>query len=522
MSPDQLTAVFHDPAALPQLTRFSLRTWLEEAHHSINSMLSALALTVVGASGRVRPMTELSLALPIAIDTIASIALMRELTSLELNGVPHGWLGDWTRREEMQSAFPLLQQLTVATHWQSSDQQARNMSPFCQWVASCPIQLLRLTTGESVMFDAAAMSALASCHQLRELQLCASMDNTCEPTDWSDAVLLAAFTFSCLPYLCVVELRSVKLSAGSVAAIASAALGLRQLDVSCELSCHPAVVCAIVGGYCEHIEKVRIDQESHVEWSGVHVGDISGVYQSAVAAAGRGSGYRPFTRIRHLSLNMCWCTPPPVWHALLPMLRHATHLSCLCLFASHDPLIVAALAHLSSITSLSHNCQWPLSFATLMERRSERSGRYRYVTSRGLTDQFGPPCPGREPTLELIDFAVKGQWEGYIGLRPHCSLFTAYQRSLSDEQQAVLARWTAGDFHTGDEQLRSADGPLTTHETHGQTAAERERFCPHSHNLHSWCGEAAEGEVLNKSTGREMKDASDGESGWIDEEQPAG
>ena len=116
-------------------------------------------------------------------------------------------------------------------------------------------------------------------------------------------------------------------------------------------------------------------------WRAVQAADITAAYQSAVAAAGRGVGYKPFTCLEDAVVGMCWCTLPSVWHALLSLMRSATHLRSLSRFSSDDPLVVSALGYLPSLNSLHAECRSPASLVTFMEQRVEQTGRYRYLLS---------------------------------------------------------------------------------------------------------------------------------------------
>ena len=216
----------------------------------------------------------------------------------------------------------------------------------------------------------------------------------------------------------------------------------------------------------------------HHEWQNVQTADVVDAYQAAVVAAGRAGGYRPFTRLRYVRGSMCYCTPPSVWHALLLLMRHAVHLRSLAVLSTNDPLIAAALAHLPSITSLGADCLWPHSFATFIERRSMQTGHYLYVAPQPITRYPFSGCPGPATSFELIDATHEKQQDRRVRLLPHSTLFTAYQRSLSAEQQAVLARWARGDFHVDDGRLSGAESAMERDE---DDPSRDPRQCPHPH-----------------------------------------
>ena len=489
---EELTTVFQNPAVLPQLTRLSLHETADVERHPSELVLlvAALATTVVGATGRPRPVRQLELNLPAPSEVFAAAALIPDLVRLRVDKTEPGWLTQWTATPELLTAFPLLQECIVDVAWAHGSQTAIGVSHpqpaatdmllFMQSMASRPLQLLQLCTGERVKFSAAAMAELARCQQLRELrlQLYAGLQDGTEWTSWRDVALCAALTRNCFPCLRSIALHSVRLSAESVVAIAAAAPQLHELMLSfIQLKCHPAVACAIVGGYCEHIESITVDNDCTHVWSDVRAHDIVVSYQSAVAAAGRDGQYRPFTQLRYLYTEMCWCTPPSVWHALLSLLRWATLLSCVDLVASDDPLLICALSYLPSLRALSGCCMWPPSFATVIERRYALTGRYRYLASSAVSCSESDGCIGQR-YIELSD----SDHDGLVQLRARSSLFAAYQRSLRAEQQAVLARWARGDFQAGDEQLSGAENAAEPCDEPACNPVGR-RVCPHSHSF---------------------------------------
>ena len=492
VSLDKLKTIFQDPAALPQLTHLRLSEREEAGRPSLSAVVTALATTAVGVTGKPRPMTRLILNMPTPRDVLPAAALMPALTRLEINDACPGWLAEWTNTQTMLAAWPQLEELVVhAGRPRRAEQDARvasqsvaDMQPFLQSMASRPIQLIDLRIGVPVVFNAAAMAELARCRQLRQLALDFSIAIYDEKVwiDWTNSALSASFSLGCFPCLRSVTLHVVKLSAAAVLAIASAAPQLRTFSGSgLELSCHPAILCAIIGGCCEHIEEVSIDDVCCHVWRGVQAEDVAGAYQSAVAAAGRGSTYRPFTQLRRLRASMCWCTPASAWHALLSLLRWAVRLQGVAKMSSDDPLLICALSYLPSITELGADCLWPRSFAELMERKSEESGQYCFVTADELHGRETSKYHAPDATVELSDNA-DGDYGAAVSLRPHPSLIAAYQQSLSAEQQAVLARWARGDFHAGDDKQTAAEGVLEPDELRLITPAGH-RHCPHPPRL---------------------------------------
>jgi len=479
----ELTAIFRDEHALPSLTHFGLcDSFVYEGSDSdLPLLLTALATTVVAASGSVRPMSWLKVGHLAPRSVLAAAALMPGLTHVKLHNMP-GWLEEWSASEERLGAFPQLQglimyefgeHLTREQELRAPAPADRSMLPLLRAMAARPLRILDIRTHGHVTCSAAAMAQLAQLRQLHTLHWDAYRASNAEDRrmDWTDPTLFASFTAGCLPCLRSVQLRNMRLSAPSVAAIASAAPQLRDFEASnIGLTCHPAVVCAIVGGQCEHIEQLRVG-DPHLHVLDDVLTDVT--LASTVIAAGRTGRWRPFTRLRSLRVSMCWCTPPSVWHALLSLLQHAVQLRCVACLAIDDPLAVASLSLLPCLAILSANCLWPLPFAQMMERRLTRTGRYRYLAChavRGATES------GYYFRTELgLSDRLEAAWNGRhpVTLRPRSRLFAAYQRSLNVEQQAVMARWAAGDYRAEDETFHVHCGEER------QAAPAGQRGCPH-------------------------------------------
>ena len=522
----ELTAIFRDRAALPQLTHFGLyedtprRT---KKPYSITLVLLALATTVVRASGKVRPMERLTLEIATSNEMVAAASLMPELTFLDITEARPGWLEGWIGTPQMVTAFPLLQKFMLhASKPRHREPPAaapvpmvnRDILPLFRSMAGCPIQRLVISTDEHFTCSAAAISQLASCHQLRELELdfCNGSIGQGVWIDWTDSTLFSSFTAGCLSNLCVLKLQHVKLSAESMAAIASAAPQLRTFSANpLELSCHPAVVCVILGACCEHIKDVHVDDSCCHVWRDVQADVVVDAYQSAMAAARRKDGYAPFEQLQQLHVAMCWCTPPSVWHALLSLLKCATRLRFVKSLWSDEPLAICALKYLPSLTAFNANCHWPESFGVLMERRNQQTGRYRFVACRELTGySVSRYSELWQPAFVLTSSVEKTvEWrerpyhrrrpakEKHIGqpivIRPYSQPFTAYQRSLASERQSALARWARGDF--------DAEGlvgePCNSVQVQGTEAAApvNHRVCtrqPHVESLRFWYRVTAE------------------------------
>lgn len=130
-----------------------------------------------------------------------------------------------------------------------------------------------------------------------------------------------------------------------------------------------------------------------------------------------------------------------------------------------------------------------------MERRSERTGRYRYLA---VGELFGDDrsYPRQAPTFELTDFAAEGMYDHeravYMPparLRPRTAIFSSYQQSLTHEQQAVLAsclrlpRWR-----------RAGESGMET-DVKDDTVDVDHRLCLHPPFLHTRYSAAEEADV---------------------------
>ena len=540
VSIDELYVLYRDGSALPQLARFSLHDHepnKTRSAYNLTQMLTALATTVMGVSNKPRPMQWLALRIVSSPGVISAAALMPGLTRLRVNRAWPGWLEEWTEAvDQLSSAFPLLEQFQLSAdrveQGQDTDTDravfgsgrrrrplpaARDMLPFLEMMASRPLQLLCVTTGECVTFDAAATAELARFHQLKELEFSMGIYAHTAWADWRDPALFASFTAGCLSSLRSVNLQNVRLSAEAVLIFALAAPQLHVLHLSfIELTCHPAVVCAIIGGCCEHIEQLNISVMCREVWrKDVQAADNTAAHQSAVAAARRGDEYRPFTLLCHLRVVMCWCTPPSAWHALLSLLRWSTLLCCLTSLSSNDPLLVSALGYLPSLAALNADCLWPSSLTALLGRKSVRTGHHRYLATRQLSGYRYSGCPPGA-MLELSHSAERGKMGLPVRLRPRSDPFAAYQRSLTADRQAVLARWARGDFHAGDGQVSAVESRVERN-AGAEPGPTDHRHCPHAGSFQGQF-DAGDDESMEADE-EETADAEGVKGGSEDEEQ---
>ena len=366
------------------------------------------------------------------------------------------------------------------------------MSAFLRSMAAGQLQQHHISVGRHthVTFSTAAMTHLARCCQLQDLSIDVGISAS-ERSDWRcSRVHCLHAGLSPLPQRDQTGKRPSECCSCRRYRVCSSTLRVFRVDKHDKspcISCHPAVLLATIGGYCEHIERLLINDEGRYEWSNVQVADVVGAYQSAVTAAGRGGAYKPFTQLKWMRVGVCWCTPPSVWHALLSLMRHAVRLHCLYCVQSNDPLVVASLAHLPAITSLKSSSWWPASFATFVTRKDERTGCYPYLQSEEVSCKRYNSCPGPHTSFSLFE-SVEGFGEAEpTSVTPASHPFTAYQRSLTADQQALLVRWATGDYRVraGDEQLDAADSPSLHCEEKEDDAATDRPPCGHAHDF-SW------------------------------------
>ena len=555
ISVSELTRLLLDPAALPCLSRLQLcenEAFGEGARTAsdLEPLVTALATTAMALSGEPRPVAELSFWMRTSPQLSAAAALLPQLTQLRFRRASQAWLGAWTDVRALTAPFPHLQRLSVSKgDWPSDeksdeedDEDARRVTavkgllPFLSTMADCPLRELDLSTDERLVFDADAIGQLARLRQLRELKL-----QIAGPMDWRDPTLFASFSAGSFPHLRVLQL-SVKLSAEAVVAIASAAPQLQKLTLGgAELSCHPAVICAIVGGYCAQLESLKIDGECGLDWRRVQAADVAGAYQAAAAAAMRADGFRPFTLLRRLSLKMYASAPPSAWHALLALMKAAVRLRCVEQLASHDPLAICALAHLPSLDVLQRDhCLWPASFAAFVTRTPMESGDHEFVEGPPLTVRAEELDTNTDKTQASALVLTSGTWVEkrqswdfihLIHLRPNSALFAAYQLSLRAEQ-TVLERWAAGDFRADDGRSSAAEGPASAagNEAEGDSHADDEKVGaaggeegaqrPVSGHTLSFCSLVVDElrvKQLRDQWAKEAREAEEEE--WMDEEE---
>ena len=497
----QLTRLFRDPSALPVLHRFILREAEEmsEEVYDLRPLMTALASTAVFTSGQPRPILGLCFDLGVKPNVFAAAALMPALNTLQLQAAKEGWLDGWMEEQGLPSAFSQLQHFEVWVDHQEEmgmrmttdadadveededDDRPREASAklllMLQSLAASPLQSLIVCTCEAVVFSSAAMGHIAQFHQLRELHFSVGPLPVAHWAwlDWRDPALFGAYTPNCLPSLRLWRQRTTMLSAEAVVAITSAAPQLHTIDLQrVELSCHPAVFCAIVGGYCPQIEQLVANDRCYHLGRAVQAEDVVEAYQSALAATGRGGDYRPFTQLRLLSTKMCSCALPAVWHALLRLLKAAVRLRNVAFMFSNNPLTICALGYLPSLEQMSAACLWSPSFTAFAQRRS-LTQKHSDSSTGVKVEAHDVGCP--EPGLPFkLNDTLNNTWTGPpLRLRTIPGLFAAYQRSLSAGHQAVLDRWAAGDFRAGDGRLTAAETPVLTH--------EHWPVCPHSHKF---------------------------------------
>ena len=504
LSVADVTELVRQPQALPNLARLTIRYHISRRSTAPTidfvPLITALATTAVSESGEARRMEWLQLEPPTTREVFSAAALLPGLVRLqvEVGGqTTPGWIEEWTKTPAMRAALPLLQECEVDTLGQIYDLSRRILPPrdianFLESMAARPLQVLDIHTGtEPISFSKAAFAQLARFTQLRELRLvldiCQSELNYRD--DWtgdSDETLLAALTPSCLPSLHTFCLKQVRLGAYTVESFAAAAPQLLQCELSGEFTCHAAVLCAIVGAYCEHIEQLEVIDASAHMWSDASAEWVACEYEMATTEAGRGQGWKPFTRLRQFYACMCLCTPASVWHALLRLMTYAVHVHCVDI-ATVDPLIVSALSYLPHVFQLGSECMWPRSFTQFIAQPDERTGEHRYVSPKDVSGCRCYSCSPSGAQLSLSDGATDVDEDVEpVRLAPDNQLFAAYQRTLSAEQQAVLARWKAcEDFEEHDDKVSAAETRLMSHRNNAR-AYEPDKRCAHPHIFYCW------------------------------------
>ena len=540
-----LTAIFKDRTALPHLTHFSLHEhapWRRKKTCNLVALITSLAKSVVRPTRRPRPIEVLRLNIVATSDVLSAITLMQGLTHLHVKRAMPGWLEEWTKTEKRLLALPLLQDCILsadetrvrrgAREGERFLPASRGIQSFFHMMSNRPLQRLSILTDEPIIFDAAAMAQLARCTQLRrlELDLCRGVDDRTAWMDWKDVALFSSFAIRCLSCLTVVKLQHIKLTAESVAAVASAARELHEFHVSdCELSCHPAVVCAIIGGYCEDIEDLHVDDTCCHMWKRVGAADLVEAYQTAMATAGQDDRYKPFVQLCHLRVRMCWCTPASVWHALLSSLRWAARLHHVEQLWSDDPLAICALGYLPSLSALSAQCLLPSSFGAFMQRTCKQTGRLRFVACRELVGWSGNKSCREWPVFELAESVdpsserhmlpmherrARGAMLPPVLLRPRSDLFPAFELSHRAHHKAVLARWARGSYRADDERLNAATDEQQPDEQNAATLVNH-RDSVQQHTFNVW---SRVREEVGADEADEMSDV-EGEAGESDEEK---
>ena len=120
----------------------------------------------------------------------------------------------------------------------------------------------------------------------------------------------------------------------------------------------------------------------------------------------------------------------------------------------------------------------------------QQTHSYRYLEAQRLQSvavMSNTVLEQEQMLFELADAAIPNEsnpGQLPVRLRPHSDLLPTYQRSLSAEQQAVLARWASGDFHANDGQVKAAEGPMKWERTDNEPPS-RQTLCPPPDMMHS-------------------------------------
>ena len=281
-----LCELFANAAALPQLTGLTLHNQNRETVHSLDELVTVLATTKC-ASGKPRPVDTLSFVMGVTREVLSAAALLPQLHSFRALAIQGGWLEEWLK---VRTALSHLQLFLVHTVFgvlhQPAVVSAPNLLPFFEAMADCPLHTLDIRTGERVQFGADTIAQFARLDKLREMKFTLGTRQEENWVDLSNPAPWTSFTAGCLRSLTRLTLQNVRLSAGSVSALAA---GVPQLEyfylAGVELSCHPAVVYAYFAGYCERMEDIDVSDSLSHTWSGVHAGEVIEAYQSAVTTS---------------------------------------------------------------------------------------------------------------------------------------------------------------------------------------------------------------------------------------------
>ena len=456
----QLTRLFSDSATLPHLSMLWLDGDGQATLHNATPLVTALGKTEVGGSGKPRPLKRLDFRLPVNRGLLSAAAALPHLTSFTALNFEPGWLDEWRKLDGLQprpfAQLDTLELSPLGVMRQSWPNPLSSTLPLFQAIAGLPLTNLRVCTNERVAFGADAIAQLARLDQLELIKF--EMGRPAEGfyADWTKPALFAPLAARCLPRLHKIILRNISLSAESMVHIAAAVPQLKFLDLAdVQLSCHPAVIYAILAGYCAGAEYIDISNGVAHAWKQVTASEVVQAYQSAVTAAGRKADFVPFTRLNGALGRRCWGTAASVWVALVALVRNAPQLRCVAAIATDDPLIVAAVCSVPSLTLLGASCAWPRSFVDCLQLRDKASGQYRHVSSGDLTTSDMTASPALSSTFRLTHHAHVTCF-GPTQLKPNAlrdraQLAKAYQQqSLSKEQQAALTKWAAAGPQSGE------------------------------------------------------------------------
>ena len=88
-------------------------------------------------------------------------------------------------------------------------------------------------------------------------------------------------------------------------------------------------------------------------------------------------------------------------------------------------------------------------------------------------------CPGDDEgfEVEFTDGVDEHALRTPLEVPSRSGLFAAFQRSLSDAQQAMLARWDAGDYRADDELLTAPERAVEPAEDQQALSRVRHRSC---------------------------------------------
>lgn len=491
----ELTKLFGDPQVLPRLSGLQLNSHRRRGIPllDLTPLFTALATTTVNphndshSPSKVRPLREFVTNLPCHPISLGPAMSLPHLAELSCVSMGSGWLSHLLSLTGSTFVTPRLEHLNLGLVYFASDQRdygdsPRDISilPLLQLLTRHPLKTLILEPGEPTALDAATITKLAELTSLETLRFSQGISDEELWLDCNDPAPFAALHPNSLQNLVNLEMIAVKISAATIRVLGMTAPNLREVELRAQLNCHPGIICAIIGATCSQIQTLEVNDSCCHTWKNVQAEAINNAYSEIVRAVQRPSDYEPFTQLQQLNIVMCWCSSPVAWHATMRLFRGAKKIKHLDSFASHDHLIIASLAYFPQLSSLSAECLWTDAFGLFLQRKVKGSKKHRYIVAQIVWSYERGGCPRNKGYVRLSDSPESGEMGAPVLLRPHAAgkLFPRYIKTLSQDQQAALARWRRGEFKEGDEQVVAPESEVEPHEDEKDAV---HRHCPHSH-----------------------------------------